>query len=148
MKILVKITFLAVIILSSVCVGKAQGVEKDLDLIFNKSFEKNEEPYRPNFMFVTKHKLIRYNPVSLTFGGLMYFYQAVLSPQISAECPYEISCSNFGKACISKYGIIKGIALASGRIMRCTKIAAADIHPLYIDEKGMIIDNPEDYKLK
>ena len=99
-------------------------------------------------MFITEHKLIRYNPVSLTFGGLMYFYQAILSPQISAECPYEISCSNFGKACISKYGIVKGIALASGRIMRCTKIAAIDIHPLYIGEKGMIIDNPEDYKLK
>lgn len=148
MKLLVKIIFSSILIISVNCAVKAQGISNDLDLVFNKSFEKQEEPYRPNFMFITKHKLIRYNPVSLTFGGLMYFYQAVLSPQISAECPYEISCSNFGKACISKYGIVKGIALASGRIMRCTKIAAVDIHPLYIDEKGMIIDNPEDYKLK
>ena len=148
MKSLLKIIFTFLLIIPVQQIAKAQNAEQDLALVFNKRFDKHEDPYHPKFMFITEHKLIRYNPVSLTFGGLMYFYQAILSPQISAECPYEISCSNFGKACISKYGIVKGIALASGRIMRCTKIAAIDIHPLYIGEKGMIIDNPEDYKLK
>ena len=148
MKLLLKIVFTCLLIILVQYAVKAQCTGRDLELVFNTHFDKQEEAYRPGFMFITQHKLIRYHPVSLACGGLMYFYQAVLSPQISAECPYEISCSNFGKACIKKYGIVKGIALASGRIMRCTRIASVDIHPLYIDEKGMIIDNPEDYKLK
>jgi putative component of membrane protein insertase Oxa1/YidC/SpoIIIJ protein YidD len=81
-------------------------------------------------------------------GSLMFIYQDVLSPQISAECPYEISCSNFGKAVIKRYGLIKGIALTAGRLMRCNKIGSVDIHPLYIDAKGKIIDDPEQYRLK
>jgi putative component of membrane protein insertase Oxa1/YidC/SpoIIIJ protein YidD len=99
-------------------------------------------------MFVSKKKLIRYNPVNLAFGGLLYFYQQVVSPQISAECPYEISCSNFGKASIQRFCFVKGIALTAGRLMRCCKVAAVDIHPLYIDEKGKIMDDPNQYTLK
>jgi putative component of membrane protein insertase Oxa1/YidC/SpoIIIJ protein YidD len=65
-----------------------------------------------------------------------------------SECPYEISCSNYSKAVIKRYGLIKGIALTSYRLMRCNRLAAIDTHPLYINKSGKIIDDPEQYKLK
>ena len=126
----------------------AQSPEQGLALAFSKNNVSTEVPYKPSFMFVSKNKILRYNPVSLTFGGLLFFYQRIVSPQISAECPYQISCSNFSKASIQRFGLIKGIALTASRLMRCCKVAAVDIHPLYFDEKGKIIDSPDQYTLK
>ena len=139
--------FLFVWLASTIC-SEAQSPSKDLELIFASQKTHAEVPYNPPFMFVSKNKILRYNPISLAFGGLMYFYQHVVSPQISAECPYEISCSNFSKVSIQRYGLIKGIALTSGRMMRCCKVASVDINPLYIDEKGKLIEDPEQFTLK
>ncbi len=103
---------------------------------------------KPGFLFISKKKWIRYNPVNLAFGGLLFVYQSVISSQIAADCPYEISCSNFSKQSILEYGLIKGLALSADRLTRCTKLAAKDLHPLRINEKGMLIDKPSFYSNK
>lgn len=103
---------------------------------------------KPTFMLTGKKKWVRYNPVNLTFGGLLFLYQAVISSQISADCPYEVSCSNFSKQCIIRYGLIKGCALSADRLTRCTRIAAKDINPLRISKEGMFIDKPEYYSTR
>jgi hypothetical protein len=41
-------------------------------------------------------------------GGMIYFYQNVISEQIQAGCSYEISCSQYLKLCIEKYGFVIG----------------------------------------
>ena len=125
-----------------------QDLNSDLGLAFRSEVEHVTEIYKPKFLFVSEKKFLKYNPVSLGFGSLLYFYQGVVSPQISAECPYEISCSNFAKASLKRYGLIKGLSLTAFRMMRCNKIAGSDIHPLYITDLGKIIDDPEQYKLK
>ena len=142
--------FTIIIVLIGGCFIKSMGQSPKIDLehIFSKSNVQKDYPYKPSFMFVSKNKILRYNPVSLAFGGLMFVYQRIISPQISAECPYEISCSNFSKASIQRFGLIKGIALTSGRLMRCCKVAAIDINPLYINDKGKLIDAPDQYTLK
>jgi putative component of membrane protein insertase Oxa1/YidC/SpoIIIJ protein YidD len=126
----------------------AQNSSADLDTILNHNFVKPDVTYKPKFLFIPNKKIIKYNPISLAFGGMMFFYQKIISPQIASECPYEISCSNFSKAVITRYGLIKGIALTSYRLMRCNRLAAIDVHPLYINPAGKIIDDPEQYKLK
>ncbi|WP_291858744.1 membrane protein insertion efficiency factor YidD [Marinilabilia sp.] len=73
------------------------------------------------------------NPIKLTFGGLLYFYQTSLSKHFSADCLYEPSCSNFSKDAISHYGLIKGIFLTSDRLSRCNRIAQTSLHPLTIN---------------
>ncbi len=100
---------------------------------------------KPSFLLVGKKKWIQYNPVNLAFGGMLYIYQSVISSQISADCPYEISCSAFSKQAILEYGLIKGLPLSADRITRCTKFSAKDLHPLRFNEKGMIIDPPSYY---
>lgn len=103
---------------------------------------------KPTFLLVGKKKWIQYNPVNLTFGGLLFLYQAVISSQISADCPYEISCSNFSKQSILQYGLIKGLAISADRLTRCTKFAAKDLHPLRISREGKLIDPPSYYCTK
>ena len=98
-------------------------------------------------MLVGNNAFTRYNPLSLTFSGMLFFYQKVVSAQIAASCPYEISCSNFSKQCIGKYGLLKGVALSADRLMRCNKIAAYDIHPLLITDDQRIHDPIEKYLL-
>ncbi len=92
---------------------------------------------RKRSFLVTKEDpfIDKINPIKLTFGGLLYFYQTSLSKHFSADCLYEPSCSNFSKDVISHYGLIKGIFLTSDRLSRCNRIAQTSLHPLTINPR-------------
>ena len=130
-------------------ISRAQSTFKaDLDLIGQQDFKKNVYvQHTRSFFFLSDKKFFKYNPVSLAFGGLMYFYQNVVSSQISADCPYEISCSGFSRQVIKKYGILKGLALSSDRVTRCSKMGSTDLHLPDFNQQGKIIDDPAAYKL-
>lgn len=100
------------------------------------------------YLFNGKNAFVKYNPVSLVFGGLLMVYQKTISVQIGAACPYEISCSTFSGICIRKYGLLKGIALTADRLTRCTRLAFFDMAPGvdYSNSRGRIFDNPDDYR--
>ena len=100
------------------------------------------------YIFKNKNVIVKYNPVSLVLGGSLFLYQRVVSPQISAGCAYEISCSNFSKQCIKHFGLIKGVALSTDRLTRCNRISSADFHPVFLNKNNRMIDFPEMYKLK
>jgi uncharacterized protein len=98
-------------------------------------------------VFETKSKF-PLNPVVTLLKGAMLMYQNVISPQLSKECPYEITCSNFSKHLIKEYGLIKGVFLSADRITRCNRIAILDVNYLEIDpSNGSIKDNLSKYKL-
>lgn len=80
------------------------------------------------------------NPFYWISAGLLTTYQQVISPQISASCVYETSCSRFSRIAIKKYGIIKGIALTADRLSRCTHNAVEETSPIYFNSKGKIRD--------
>ncbi|OJJ14876.1 hypothetical protein BKI52_40690 [marine bacterium AO1-C] len=80
------------------------------------------------------------NPFYWAFSGLLTTYQQVISPQISASCVYETSCSRFSRIAIKKYGIIKGIALTADRLSRCTHSAVEETPGIYFNSKGKIRD--------
>ncbi len=111
---------------------------------------KNPYPIKkkPSFLLVGKKNIVKYNPMSLLFGGMLFTYQAVISSQIAADCPYEVSCSAFSKQSILEFGLIKGLALSADRVTRCTKSSIKQIHALRISEKGALIDFPSYYRLK
>ena len=98
----------------------------------------------------TKHQnaIAKFNPVTLTFSGLMLFYQHIVSPQISSECIYTRSCSNFAKRAIYEYGIIKGVFLAADRLMRCNAFCENDFPSYTFSANGKIIDEPSVYKTR
>lgn len=97
----------------------------------------------------SQRSLARYNPLHLTFSGLMFVYQRYVSPQLPSECLFEHSCSNFSKSLIAEYGLIRGIPFTADRLMRCNRIAATDIHPLFIGEStNRVMESVSVYKTK
>jgi len=58
---------------------------------------------------------------------LIHFYQKYISPYKGFKCPYYPSCSEYGKIAVSKYGVIKGGALATMRILRCNPLSKGGI---------------------
>jgi len=148
MKLFFKLIAIIVFFLTLFSKTHAQSAQNDWQFIEKQKFHKHEfDKRKVNFMFVGKNPIVRYNPVSLTFGGLMYFYQRAISPQFSSKCGYEISCSNFSRKCIQEYGLLKGIALTADRLTRCTPFAAIDLNPIYLNKEMKMIDNPKQYRL-
>jgi uncharacterized protein len=96
----------------------------------------------------SRNVFIRYNPVTLSLGGLMYVYQRIISPQLPSECFYSPSCSAFSKDLIHDFGVVKGVFFTSDRLMRCNRLSALDVHPLLVNEKsGKVVESTEIYKL-
>jgi putative membrane protein insertion efficiency factor len=94
---------------------------------------------------LSKNKWQAYNPINLTFSGLMFFYQNVLSSQVNAGCIYSPSCSEFSKQCIKKHGLVKGIFLSADRVQRCNRITALGLNIKNLNPQFKFPDNPEEY---
>jgi putative component of membrane protein insertase Oxa1/YidC/SpoIIIJ protein YidD len=90
--------------------------------------------------------ILKYNPVYWFLNGSLTVYQKVISPQLSAGCIYETSCSRFSRLAISEFGIIKGIALTTDRLTRCNRITAAGINRDRFNARGLVIDEPSMYR--
>jgi len=128
--------------------GLSQHTSSELELIETAHFEKRKFDARhPTFMKIGNNAFTRYNPISLTFSGLLYLYQKAISPQLQSHCPYEVSCSAFSKASIQEFGLIKGVALSADRLTRCTQFTLLDISPSQIHPgNGRIIDPLNKYQ--
>lgn len=142
--LLILLTAVAGMILSHS--GKAQQINAAEDMAFLESQTNTKAHFHKRaYMFKEeKRPLVKYNPVSLSLGGLMYLYQNAISQQLSANCLYQPSCSEFSKRSIAHFGIFKGVFLSADRITRCNKIAGLDIHPLTMDEDTHKSKNPID----
>lgn len=136
------------ILLVSVAYSNAQNFESDLVLIKSHEFKSHlKVKVKRPFFFVSEKKFLKYNPVSLALGGMMYGYQNIISTLISADCPYEVSCSGFSVSSIRRFGLFKGFALSADRLMRCTKSSARDLQEIDFNSNGKIIDSPDEYRL-
>lgn len=129
----------------------AQLNANDLNLVKQSNFKEEKYEYKRKVKFLdvkTKNVFVKYNPVSLTLGSLLFFYQKFISPQFATNCPYEISCSEFSKVAIKRYGLLKGIFLTSDRLTRCTQFAAIDLDEAIDlhEETHRILDDIELYK--
>jgi putative component of membrane protein insertase Oxa1/YidC/SpoIIIJ protein YidD len=147
-----KIGFLYVICLLFIT-GKlnAQISQFDSNLLKNKPQEYHtyhtKKIRKYTSLYNTKHHNIfnKLNPINLTFSGLLFFYQNVISSQINAGCLYSPSCSEFSKKCIRKYGLIKGVFLTADRLHRCNRITALDIKENIINNR--LNDPADSYKI-
>lgn len=129
--------------------GSQAQTRSDWDLVANATFKNEtfEKKREVSYLFAGKNAFVKYNPLSLVFGGLLFVYQKTISVQIGAACPYEVSCSSFSKACIQKYGLIKGIPLTADRLTRCNRLAMLGMVDGvdYSSRRMKIFDHPDDY---
>ena len=46
-------------------------------------------------------------------------YQILISQYLGSNCKFSPSCSNYSIEALKKYGLVKGLYLASIRILKC-----------------------------
>lgn len=54
--------------------------------------------------------------------GTIHLYQATLSPlyaRAGVMCRFTTTCSHYGEAVIREFGVVRGVWLAAGRLLRC-----------------------------
>lgn len=146
----IKIAFFLFFLVQLFLVAGAAPPATDVDLLISKSIDEKAQIHTHDVRFMrsrSKNFLVRYNPISLALGGLMYTYQRIISPQLPSECIYQHSCSAFSKDLIFEYGIVKGVFTTSDRLMRCNRLSALDVHPLLIsEESGRVKESIDIYR--
>ncbi len=132
-----QVVFFLLLILATNLSLTGQNVVNDWKLIQSKNFHQQGHKQDVSFMIMDQRsKIVKYNPVSLVFGGMLYIYQKLISHQLSAGCRFYPSCSAFSKQAIQEFGLVKGIALSADRLARCNRVAATSYHPVRLDKKS------------
>lgn len=84
------------------------------------------------------------NPLRYIAGGMLFVYQNVFSEQISANCTYEVSCSQMTKLSIEKFGLIKGSLIGLHQLSNCNPSIIKDHEAHMISAEGKVINSSSD----
>lgn len=57
------------------------------------------------------------------------WYQRWVSPLLPPACRFAPSCSEYARLAIARHGLLRGGALALGRVLRCQPVFAGGIDP-------------------
>lgn len=68
--------------------------------------------------------------------GVMRCYQVLISPVLPTSCRFHPTCSEYGLAAMTHYGVIKGLRKSLGRVLRC--------HPWSIGGYDPVLPNNEE----
>ncbi|MDA3930203.1 MAG: membrane protein insertion efficiency factor YidD [Prolixibacteraceae bacterium] len=123
--------------------AQSLAVINDLELIENTKLSKQVHQHKRPYIYKNQPKSFKtLNPISLTYGGLLFVYQNSISQHFSADCLYYPTCSDFSKQCVHSYGLVRGGLLTFDRLNRCNRIAGADLHQSDVDSKYYRYNDP------
>ena len=57
-------------------------------------------------------------------------YKLVISPWLPPACRFTPTCSEYASEAIEEYGLVRGIARAAGRLLRCHPLHRGGFDPL------------------
>jgi putative component of membrane protein insertase Oxa1/YidC/SpoIIIJ protein YidD len=83
-------------------------------------------------------------PITKLAGGLVYFYQNIISEQLQADCSFQITCSEYIKLCIAKYGFLKGTLAGLNQYTKCMPANYKHHEEHKVDEKQKVINHIQD----
>lgn len=66
---------------------------------------------------------------TLAIAGLK-IYKAVISPALPASCRYVPTCSEYAAEATARYGLLRGMVLATWRVLRCNPFARGGYDPV------------------
>ena len=70
-------------------------------------------------------------------------YQYTLSPLLGQRCRYYPSCSNYAVAALREHGAVRGVGLATWRLLRCNPFSNGGYDPVPPRHKGCEHDHSE-----
>lgn len=62
--------------------------------------------------------------------ALIAAYKRWLSPAMPRRCRYEPSCSSYAAQSIARFGALRGLLLASWRLLRCNPFSHGGFDPI------------------
>ena len=115
-------------------------------MILENNFKLPQDGVQSKRSFIAKGKTNSF--ISTVAGGMIYFYQNIISEQIQASCSYEITCSQYLKLCIEKYGFVIGTFAGINQFGKCAGNNHKNHSSYKLNEKNIIINkiNEENYK--
>lgn len=57
-------------------------------------------------------------------------YQRVISPALPRRCRYEPTCSSYAVRALQQFGILRGLVLATWRLLRCNPFSHGGYDPV------------------
>ncbi|MCL2847676.1 MAG: membrane protein insertion efficiency factor YidD [Firmicutes bacterium] len=70
------------------------------------------------------------------FVSLIWFYKKAISPILPKSCIYSPTCSTYMLEALDEWGVIKGLALGTVRILRCNPLAKGGVDKVPDNPKG------------
>lgn len=70
--------------------------------------------------------------------ALLLLYKRTLSQITGRRCAYTPTCSMYSYDAISKYGVVVGIALTAGRLLRCNPFSKGGFDPVKENYRGRV----------
>lgn len=67
---------------------------------------------------------------SKLFIGLIKGYQKYISPMMAPHCRFTPTCSQYALEAVQRYGVVRGLILASKRILKCHPFHAGGVDPV------------------
>ena len=58
------------------------------------------------------------------------FYQRWISPSLPSACRYQPTCSRYTYEAIERFGVLRGVRLGAGRLVRCTPLNKGGYDPV------------------
>ena len=68
--------------------------------------------------------------MSKVFIALIKVYQYAISPLLGQRCKYYPSCSNYAIGALREHGVVRGLGLASWRLLRCNPFSDGGYDPV------------------
>lgn len=102
----------------------------DKELLLNSCNNSKYAEKSITYTFSQRHKVTNF-----LVKPLLFVYQKFLSKQISAECLYHTSCSEYSKLLYKRYGFTKATLSTIDRLMRCDRLSELDIKAIDRDKK-------------
>lgn len=65
-------------------------------------------------------------------------YKRTLSPIIGRHCAFTPTCSMYSYDAIKKYGVVRGILLTTGRLLRCNPFSKGGFDPVKENYRGRL----------
>jgi putative membrane protein insertion efficiency factor len=62
--------------------------------------------------------------------GLLTLYRATLGQMLAGRCRFHPTCSAYALEAVRVHGSLKGSALASWRVLRCSPLSAGGLDPV------------------
>ena len=62
-------------------------------------------------------------------------YKWAISPMFPSACRYVPTCSEYAMEAVERYGALRGVGMALGRVLRCHPFAGAGYDPVRTEQK-------------